>query len=84
MNHDQVKSDFFESLAPGDQLLTLFDLIPEVSPDGRYALFSVIRSMNYVIKVVEIANGEMYIFLLMTQLRINSIKTKFHVRARKR
>ncbi len=34
------------------------DLIPEVSPDGRYVLFSVIRSLDYVIKVVDLRNGE--------------------------
>jgi Tol biopolymer transport system component len=33
------------------------DLIPEVSPDGRYALFSTIRSLNFVIKVVDLATG---------------------------
>jgi len=46
------------------------DLIPEVSPDGRYALFSVIRSMNYVIRVVDLDSGEIVPFeieLLLTQ-----------------
>ena len=46
------------------------DLIPEVSPDGRYALFSVIRSLDYVIKVVDITNGEVVPFeieLTLTQ-----------------
>jgi len=46
------------------------DLIPEVSPDGRYVLFSVIRSLDYVIKVVDIASGEVVPFeidLLLTQ-----------------
>jgi Tol biopolymer transport system component len=38
------------------------DLIPEVSPDGRYALFSVIRSLDYVIKVVDITSGEIVPF----------------------
>ncbi|MCB1181905.1 PD40 domain-containing protein [bacterium] len=39
-------------IAPGANLL------PEVSPDGRYALYSVVRSLDFVIKVVEIATGE--------------------------
>jgi TolB protein len=46
------------------------DLIPEVSPDGRYALFSVIRSMNYVIRVVDLDSGEIVPFeieLFLTQ-----------------
>jgi Tol biopolymer transport system component len=46
------------------------DLIPEVSPDGRYALFSVIRSLDYVIKVVDITSGEVVPFeieLTLTQ-----------------
>jgi Tol biopolymer transport system component len=38
------------------------DLIPEMSPDGRYALFSVIRSLDYVIKVIDIASGEVVPF----------------------
>ncbi len=46
------------------------DLIPEVSPDGRYVLFSVIRSLDYVIKVVDIHSGEVVPFeieMLLTQ-----------------
>jgi serine/threonine protein kinase/Tol biopolymer transport system component len=38
------------------------DLIPEVSPDGRYALFSVIRGLDYVIKVVDLESGEVVPF----------------------
>ena len=37
-------------------------LIPEVSPDGRYVLFSFIRGMDYVIKIVEIDTGEIVPF----------------------
>jgi len=46
------------------------DLIPEVSPDGRFALFSVIRSLDYVIKVVDITSGEIVPFeieMILTQ-----------------
>jgi Tol biopolymer transport system component len=38
------------------------DLIPEVSPDGRYVLFSFIRGMDYVIKIVELDTGEIVPF----------------------
>ena len=38
------------------------DLIPEVSPDGRYVLFSVIRSLNYVIMVVDLVTGDVVPF----------------------
>ena len=38
------------------------DLIPEVSPDGRYALFSVIRSLNYVIQVIDLQSGDIVPF----------------------
>jgi Tol biopolymer transport system component len=34
-------------------------LLPEVSPDGRYALFLALRGFNGVVQVVEIATGEL-------------------------
>jgi serine/threonine protein kinase/Tol biopolymer transport system component len=37
-------------------------LLPEVSPDGRYALFSRVRGVNNVIQVVEIETGEVVLF----------------------
>jgi serine/threonine protein kinase len=37
-------------------------LLPEVSPDGRYALCSRIRGVGYVIEVVEIETGDMVPF----------------------
>jgi TolB protein len=37
-------------------------LLPEVSPDGRYALFVVFRNLNYQIRVVEIETAELLPF----------------------
>jgi serine/threonine protein kinase len=37
-------------------------VLPEVSPDGRYALFLYYRGIGYVIKVVEMESGEMVPF----------------------
>jgi len=44
------------------------DLIPEVSPDGRYVLFSFIRGMDYVIKIVELETGEIVPFEIKISL----------------
>ncbi len=44
------------------------DLIPEVSPDARYVLFSFIRGMDYVIKIVELDTGEIVPFEIMITL----------------
>jgi Tol biopolymer transport system component len=44
------------------------DLIPEVSPDGRYALFSVIRSLDYVIKIIDATTGDIVPFEIEIQL----------------
>jgi Tol biopolymer transport system component len=33
-------------------------ILPEVSPDGRLALYSMLRGLNFVIQVVEIETGE--------------------------
>jgi len=37
-------------------------LLPEVSPDGRYALFLEVRSLNFVIRVIEIETGDVVPF----------------------
>ncbi|MEN8006953.1 MAG: protein kinase [Candidatus Krumholzibacteriota bacterium] len=44
------------------------DLIPEVSPDGRYALFSIIRSLDFVIEVVDVTSGETVPFAIELKL----------------
>jgi len=37
-------------------------LLPELSPDGRYALFDQFRSMDYVVQVVDVESGELIDF----------------------
>ena len=37
-------------------------LLPEVSPDGRYALIVEVRSLNFVIRIVEIESGDIVPF----------------------
>lgn len=62
MNHARVKATFFRSLAPDDQLLALFDLIPEVSffvkdRDGRFMTLSLHKHEHCGVKTEEDAIG---------------------------
>jgi Tol biopolymer transport system component len=50
-------------LRPGAHLLT------EVSPDGRYALFTHVRAMNRVLRVIEADDGDLVPFEIVLPIR---------------
>ena len=63
MTHSQTKAAFFRSLAPDEQLLALFDLIPEVSffvkdRAGRFMTLSLHKHEHCGVKTEEDAIGK--------------------------
>ncbi len=46
------------------RLVEAASLLPEISPDGKYALYVVFHSLNYQIRVVEIESGEIVPFII--------------------
>ena len=63
MSHARVKAAFFRTLAPNDQLLALFDLIPEVSffvkdRDGRFMTLSLHKHEHCGVKTEADAIGK--------------------------
>jgi Tol biopolymer transport system component len=52
-------------------------LLPEVSPDGRYAMYSLVRSLDVVIQVVEVETGEVIPFEVQLDIDVRQQNVVF-------